>query len=151
MNAATTPEEFALILEPMPFLSDEDKSALVETSKEFFKFLDYMMDKHKTTAEVIQARMDTAVNAKLSVKMIEASKSKDFTEEKQNEIMEQILCDVFDEFCIEEGFDGSLKEYAIKLMSIQVAMQDHFKMLLEAGDKDEIAKFNKVMEGTTKK
>ena len=144
--AATTAEEFALILEPFPFLDDETKSRLVEKSKPFFEFLKYMTEKHNTTPAVIQARVDMTVNAKMAKKMANLEMTEDIATGDTDVQVKAMMREIFAEVGEEEGFDGNLGDYAVELMGIQEAMEGHVEKLISEGKEEELKNFITLME-----
>lgn len=148
MITPKTPEELKMLIEPFPFLSQDEKDLVVESAQNMFDFNDYIAQKYSSVSDEIRSqRLQLQLAAKMAQKSIKYNASN-----FEGEISEaEIFGEAWEDIAKDEGFDKSIKAAATALIGLETTIEKNIMKMVEEGREEELEKWVEMMEKMEKK
>ena len=147
MMTAKTPEELRLLIEPFPFLSEEEKDLVISSAQAMFDFNNYLALKYENVSEEVRGqRLQLQLAAKMAEKSIKYNSG-----HFEGEISEvEIFGEAWDDIARSEGFDSSIKEAATTLISLESVIENNIETMVKEGRESELEQWVAIMEKMNK-
>ena len=147
MMTAKTPEELRLLIEPFPFLSEEEKDLVISSAQAMFDFNNYLALKYENVSEEVRGqRLQLQLAAKMAEKSIKYNSG-----HFEGEISEaEIFGEAWDDIARSEGFDSSIKEAATTLISLESVIENNIETMIKEGRESELEQWVAIMEKMNK-